>query len=123
MCILFKAQHPVGCPLNLVGYADMAKKHEQSSGVQDVQDALIWALQSLLRHVCMARKDSLSGSDGKQLLGQRLQLAALHCLKLIMSAASIHSWSSAWAEVWHPPLQQAFPSEGTHDNALHKPGL
>ena len=65
-----------------------------SASVQDIGTVLCWTLQSLLRHICMARKD-----DRASPAGQQLQQAVLQCLKLIMAASTIPSWSPAWAEV------------------------
>ena len=65
--------------------------------VQGCEAVLCWTLQSLLRHICMARRDDHAKSLSS--CGQRLQIATMHCLKLIVAALQTGAWSAAWAEV------------------------
>ena len=71
----------------------------QCAQLQDIQAGLERTLQSLLRHVCMVRDEQSAASLSQQTLAQRFQLAALQCLKLIMSTVAVPCWSAAWAEV------------------------
>ncbi|KAK9841144.1 hypothetical protein WJX74_000690 [Apatococcus lobatus] len=67
-----------------------------SPGQQDVSTVLSWTLQSLLRHVCMAKMEERVIPTHA---AQQLQQTMMQCLKLIMAALTTSSWSLAWAEV------------------------